>query len=713
MTLAQSNAHHEPADLPRADTPVLLTRPLRPGARCPSAFADDRWQLSAAFFEEHISSISLNFASVPEPFKATAKHYVWQLLNGQDPPVLRRISHRQLAVRTVVSAFPSLTSFLLWLDVRAVARLADAGPADLDAYLADLLDAGLSRDTLGERISAVRRLWAWRDRLPPDDRLPPAPPWHGRDAEELVGRKRPAGENRTPRIPAATMDRLLLWSLRFVGDFAADILAIRDQYAMLLPRSFTDRHRHGGHDDQRTPGQFHADLQQMLIALAAEGGALPGKPGPGSTPVLDRQHLGRLLNCPTHWLGRTSSRAAIAASRLPIADSACLNAPIHARLDGRAWRDRPISFGEAGGLLRHLFVACFILAAYLSGARPGEVLALRRGCVTRDPVTGLWLMQGRKWKGAVDENGNKRPEGEERADPWVVVKPVADAVAVLERLHDRPLLFPAALFDTRQARVLAQDRLGQAMTTQVLAKFLGQFAEWIDEYCTATGRDERIPADPSGKMLYPVRFRRTLAWHIVRRPRGLVAAAIQYAHVYIGVTLGYSGTYASGFPDEHAFETWLHRLEQLSDADRRLRQGEHVSGPAAPAYTQRVHASGQFAGRVLTTTRQARDLLDNPALQIHEGKGMTCVFDPTKAKCRLNSGESIRRTPDLTDCQPGCQNIARTDRDIAVLRNQITELEGLVTDPLSPGPRRERERHELAQLTALVEEHDRTRPETP
>ncbi len=92
---------------------------------------------------------------------------------------------------------------------------------------------------------------------------------------------------------------------------------------------------------------------------------------------------------------------------------------------------------------------------------------------------------------------------------------------------------------------------------------------------------------------------------------------------------------------------------------------------------------------------------------------MTCVFDPTKAKCRLNSGESIRRTPDLTDCQPGCQNIARTDRDIAVLRNQITELEGLVTDPLSPGPRRERERHELAQLTALVEEHDRTRPETP
>lgn len=146
----------------------------------------------------------------------------------------------------------------------------------------------------------------------------------------------------------------------------------------------------------------------------------------------------------------------------------------------------------------------------------------------------------------------------------------------------------------------------------------------------------------------------------------------------------------------------------------RLRAGEHVSGPAAPGYTQRVHqASRQCAGRVLTSTRQARDLLDNPALQIHEGKGMTCVFDSAKAKCRLGGGEHSRRTPDLTDCQPGCQNIARTDRDITVVRGQIAELEELVDDSLSPGPRNERERHELARLASIVNEHDRTRPVTP
>jgi hypothetical protein len=33
---------------------------------------------------------------------------------------------------------------------------------------------------------------------------------------------------------------------------------------------------------------------------------------------------------------------------------------------------------------------------------------------------------------------------------------------------------------------------------------------------------------------------RTLAWHIVRRPRGLIAGAIQYGHLHAQITLGYA-----------------------------------------------------------------------------------------------------------------------------------------------------------------------------
>ncbi len=702
--------------LPHARTPVLLNRPLRPGTdpAVLSVFAEDRWELTPALFEEHIATTSLNFAPLPEPLRHSAKNYLWQLLNCPEPPALRRVARTRLAVRSIVSMTPSITAFLLWLHARGIAALADVGPDDLDAYLADLLGSGASRDVVAERIIAVRRLWAWREVLPVRDRLAEAPPWRGQDADALIGRRRRGAENRTPRIPPATIDRLLLWSLRFVQDFSSDILAVRDEYATLAPRSHTARHPYGGHHDPRTPGQFHTDLQALLERLDRDGSALPGKSGPAGDPVPDLQHLARLLNCPTRWLQRGPNARILASSALPLADAAYLNAPISGLLDGEPWRHRPITFAEAPHLIRHLATACAVTLAYLSGARPGEVLALRRGCVRHDPTADLWLLHGRKWKGAIDVNGDKKPEGEERTDPWVVARPVAEAVAVMEQLHDRDLLFPTSLFDTKMADSLAQGRLGKARTTQVLAQHIDKFTAWIDDYCTATGRDERVPADPTGRQLYLARFRRTLAWHIVRRPRGLVAGAIQYGHLHVGVTLGYSGTYASGFPDEHAFETWLLRLDELADAEHHLRAGEHVSGPAAPAYTQRVQqASRQFVGRVLTSTRQARDLLDNPALQIHEGKGMTCVFDPAKAKCRLGGGEHVRRTPDLTDCQPGCQNIARTDRDITLVRGQAAELAELVDDPLSPGPRHERERHELTRLTAIITGHDQTRPVTP
>jgi hypothetical protein len=93
---------------------------------------------------------------------------------------------------------------------------------------------------------------------------------------------------------------------------------------------------------------------------------------------------------------------------------------------------------------------------------------------------------------------------------------------------------------------------------------------------------------------------------------------------------------------------------------------------------------------------------------------MTCVFDPTKAKCRLKpTGTDARRTPDLTDSQPGCQNIARTDRDVDQLRSQAVELAELATDPLSPGPRRQRERHELERRRVILDQHDHTRPHRP
>jgi hypothetical protein len=72
---------------------------------------------------------------------------------------------------------------------------------------------------------------------------------------------------------------------------------------------------------------------------------------------------------------------------------------------------------------------------------------------------------------------------------------------------------------------------------QDVAEAIARFVAWVNADCQANQRHhEQIPPDPSGRPLAPSRLRRTLAWFIVRRPRGLVAGAIQYGHVQVQVT---------------------------------------------------------------------------------------------------------------------------------------------------------------------------------
>jgi hypothetical protein len=58
------------------------------------------------------------------------------------------------------------------------------------------------------------------------------------------------------------------------------------------------------------------------------------------------------------------------------------------------------------------------------------------------------------------------------------------------------------------------------------------------------------------------------------------------------------GTYASGFPDDLAFEELLARLDWLSVQHDHLVAGEHVSEPAADDYRSRVEKTQRFGGHV-------------------------------------------------------------------------------------------------------------------
>jgi hypothetical protein len=87
---------------------------------------------------------------------------------------------------------------------------------------------------------------------------------------------------------------------------------------------------------------------------------------------------------------------------------------------------------------------------------------------------------------------------------------------------------------------------------------------------------------------------------------------------------------------------------------------------------------------------------------------MTCVFDQAKALCQIRGTQGdVRATPDQDDCRPTCRNLAYTDRDIAALRQQATELESILGDFLAPSPRHQRIRAELDRVQALIRNHTR------
>ena len=695
--------------LPDPVTPVLARRQLNPAADPDtlSTFADDRWNLTPGLFEAHARTTRLNLRSIPEPMRDPVKHYLWQLINGD--PKRRRPGqvNSQLALSTLPLVLTRLNVFALWLHGHRVGSLDVVTGRHLDRYLADVVSSETSSGHKAELLIEVRRLWSYRDQLPEAMRLPIDPPWGGERPRDLLGIRVRSGVNRTPRIHTDTIDLLLLWALRFVDDFAADIIAAFDEHTRLWPASSTARPPI--RTARRSADQVQPDLCAYLDRQHATGGALPGRRRRDGTLVVDWAHLTRLLSASDRAVERIPQlRHLIDCSGLPVADEAYLDTPITGLVADAAWRATPISYSEAPQLAKLLRTACFIAITYLSGMRTGEALNLERDCVSHDPTTGLWLLTGRRFKGVRDEHGNKiltesnaATRGSSPSSPH--------AVAVLQRLHHHRLLFPENLHPSRRHRA-SNGRIGQARDPAGLTRDISVFIAWVNEHAHTLGRPyEVIPADPNGPIA-PSRFRRTLAWHIVCRPRGLIAGAIQYGHVQVQMTLGYSGSYDSGFPDEQAFEQLLYRLEQLSTDHQLLHDGENVSGPATALYRQRVHTGHeQFAGRVVTSNRQAHDLLANPLLQIYPGRAMTCVFDPAKALCQQQrAAENSGATPDLGDCRSTCQNLAYTDRDVRQLRQRAADLQDLLGDFLAPSPRHARIRAERDRLRELIRDHERT-----
>ncbi len=376
----------------------------------------------------------------------------------------------------------------------------------------------------------------------------------------------------------------------------------------------------------------------------------------------------------------------------------------------------PVSPGSGDRLRRLLTTACLITVAYLAGMRADEVLGLRRGCCTpagnstRSP--GAYEIRGRTYKSAVAD-GRSIPAGVERDVPWTAIKPVADAIAVMESLHNGDLLFSASLFKARLTGPGLDP--GAPPSTRVRESI-----EHLSRWCTQRALDldrpgEVIPADPDGNISLR-RLRRTLAWFIYRRPRGRVALGVQYGHLHAATTDGYGGRVSAGLRDLFPMEEAFAISDTLHQAAERLESNPTVSGPAAPRYRAAVaEYRHRYQGMTLTP-KQAAALMANPDLRVYDAAGQTlaCCFDARKALCRKGTGPTTSATtPDLSACEDRCANIARTDAHIVGVQGDIEALRAELDAPLTPTPLRNRIELQITRREAVVRAHQNVRRGAP
>lgn len=687
-------ADADPIVLDRTRIAASHTMPL-------SRIGDSRWDLRPLLHKPTVAGAQcVNFDTFPPCFRSAAKRLVWLCLNIPTPledldrPTATR---SRLSVGSILAYAGFLRLWMKWIAGQGIQQFSDVTDETYRRYCSDIEAIGIRREAKANRLFAITRCWLYGPYLPDSDTL--IRPWweNGPVRADVLGDAKWSAENRTMPIHPQTMSALLVWAIRLCTDFSDDILAARlmkstpptppHPEGLTALERFKDYGRQQRASTGTVPGFYMAQHPQLrCIAKQFIGWQL----GLTSADVMELNPSARLAG-------------------LDPADEAVLPVPILGRIGGQQWIEA-INFYDVDELSYLLATAAFIVVAYLTGMRGEECRALRHGCcrTTIDQKTGQTrhLIYGQVFKDALDQNGNTIPAGAQRDRPWQAIAPVAKAVSVMETMYpDSELLFPLHAYTPFAGRA-EQDK---AVQPRMIRDRTADLISWCNAKADELGRPhESIPADPDGPVIVK-RFRRTLAWFIYRRPGGRIALGVQYGHLRGHTTDGYGSRVVSGLRDVFPMEEALAAAEYLEAADKRLDDGETVTGPAAQRYQDGVRLyHQQFAGRYLTG-RQAAALHANPRLRIYDNSEqfVTCCYDQSKALCHPDRGKTANTdaSPDVTNCQPNCGNIARTDRNIADAEAVIEQIREEIASPTIPIPMKARLEHRIGSLQQIIDHH--------
>ncbi|WP_405625860.1 hypothetical protein OG933_06635 [Streptomyces sp. NBC_00016] len=666
---------------------VLRSRPLRDHIELvtTSRFSDNIWVLTPAVHQVHKRQISLHFLDVPIQFRQTVKELFFALLVIDLPP-----GHKESRVVTIYARFLKIKKFLVWVAQRGGTALDALTPQDLLDFRAHIKSERNSRGNDLAKLASVRLLWQFRSKLTSGTLpLDPHPLWF--DAT-VHGRRQmsQARENRTPRIPEQVLAPLMTWALRWVEDFADDVLQARSDWADLqatVP------------DVDRTRGVTTRRLSALLSEYRADRRPLPRvgrtpKPIRGRAPV-NLNHLAREAGVHQETIRQQHRYWHLIQEALDdvgLDNATYLRTPIRASLDSEPWL-RAVATDDIGTLLRRLQSACYIVIAYLSGMRDAEIKHLERGCLQRwcdedgEPIRYKLTSQAFK--------GENTPLGVQAT--WVVNATVARAVDVLERLVPVPqrLLFASPPVPKRTR--------GKPKESHATVNDINAFSAWVNDYCAERRRSDGIPTVDGRPWRFTTRqFRRTLAWSIARQPGRSIAGAIQYRHHSVQMFEGYAGTSSSGFRQEVEAEQAFTRGDQLCDLVLDATPGR-LAGPAGEEAEARLKAIArdvQFPGKVIADRKRLQRHITRHDPHVYPGEFVTCVYNPDRALCRRAETDG----PSLQHCQPlACRNVALTTSNIDAFRRWLVQMEERLGDPTMAPYLRGRlaqRRDEVAQFLA-------------
>ena len=684
--------------LPSPTSPVVLAHHVNPlHAHLNARYADPTWPLAALTENPSVSKRTIYWHRCPAVFREEIRLATWNLINGQLRPTYLRDCGTRLRARISLGEIVSVVSewfkLATWLEARGIYRLAECDTNVLHDYGERCRDSGVGRQRVYKILGALTRLWAF-DQLCAHPNGIGRPPWEDAGIDDyLPAATTFGGENETEPLAAQTMGPLLVRAVRVVDDLAEDILAAWAERQRLTNIARTNVATEAG----------AAALRAYLGPLVATQAPLPAtiyttKMG------LARSYIGGITGASKDQIDKFSAREGLVAAVAQRPGPCPLDVPVRGRIAGRPWRST-IAFNEAPILVRHLATAAFVVCAYLTGARPGEVLGMCSRCCPdpapdADGKVGRHLIRSNVFKNAVDEHGNHDSSGVERDMPWVAIRPVVNAIRVLERMVPEGAL----LFDHDVHDIMSRPGTG-SLKTATLGNRIEAFVAWANAQ-TATHRlpGEIIPPDPNGA-IGTARFRRSLAWHIARRPNGLVALAIQYGHLRTAVSGNYAARSRGGIQDLIDIETARVVADTVANLHDSLGAGEGVSGPAARRAIKAAATAPRFVGTVITATT-ARRLIANEDAMIYDNPHalLLCHYKRATALCHR---DGVKDTPSLDHCVPGCGNIIRTDQHAIQLRERATVMDTRATRV--PGPLGDRLRANADKLRDYADAHDRTR----